>query len=105
MHGGIIKVLDFLKTTLENETCVGSIRWKCINVAASVISNVCYPGSDNSNEDIATEIVLSAVKYGAIQILLAANEEYTSANDTFDLNAVGTIWHALKNMFLKRPRL
>lgn len=98
MYAGVIKVLDFLKTTLDDETCVGSIRWKCIDMAASVICNVCYFGADNSNEDIATEILISAVKYGAIQTLLAANEEYTGGNDTFELKAVGSIWNTLENI-------
>ena len=93
-----MKVLDFLRTTLDDESCVGSIRMKCIYVALAVICVVCYPEDDHISKDIATMIASTAVKYDGIQTLLAANDEYTGGIKTSELLVAKELWFALSNI-------
>jgi len=52
MVESLTKVFDFIKATLNDENCVGSIRWECIRKEARVICRVCHDGEDGSNVEI-----------------------------------------------------
>ena len=44
IHGGVAKVLDFLKETMKDMNCVGTFCMDCIARAACVIWQVTCPG-------------------------------------------------------------
>lgn len=101
IHGGIEKVLDFLKSTMNDSNCVGAIRMECIRIAACVISQVFFDGKDGSNKEIATNIATCAMDYEGIEILINASEEYSGGDDIPQLNALESVWTALRNSTFK----
>jgi len=83
-YGGVLRVLDFLETTMKDWKCIGAIRMKCMEQAACVIATVCYPGKDESNREIAKKNILAAVDHGGMQTMLLASDECnTGGNDTY----------------------
>ncbi|OEU11364.1 hypothetical protein FRACYDRAFT_245776 [Fragilariopsis cylindrus CCMP1102] len=84
-YGGVIRIVDFLKTTIIMEDVVVggggaamTSRLECIEIVVRVIAQVTYAGE--TNHEIATKIATAVVDCDGIQILLqaAGNNKYTS---------------------------
>ena len=101
IHAGAVKVLDFLTETMKDPECVGVIRFKCIENAAYVITGFCYQGEKGVNKDITTKIATTLVNYDGINTLIKASEEYTG-EDVRQLEAVHSVWLALRNIAAKK---
>jgi len=110
-YGGVLKLLDFIQTTLVDEETnkddvAGTICMGCIGKAACCIANVIYLGEDNTNVAIATKMTTTLVNYNGIQTLLIANNVLLliSTDDTVfshssqHLDAAKAIWGAFKNI-------
>jgi len=110
-YGGVLKLLDFIQTTLVDEETnkndgSGTICMGCIGKAACCIANVIYLGEDNTNLAIATKMATTLVNYNGIQTLLIANNVLLliSTDDTVfshssqHLDATKAIWGAFKNI-------
>ena len=101
VYGGIAKVIDFLKETMNDSSCVGSVRMECIEKAGRVISRVCYLIEDNSNLKIVTKItkiLTSAIDHNGIHTLLSASDEYSGGDDVPQLKALYGVWAAMRAM-------
>ncbi|OEU07243.1 hypothetical protein FRACYDRAFT_251292 [Fragilariopsis cylindrus CCMP1102] len=96
--GGIVKVLDFLKASMNDIHCKGSIRMRCIKNAADVISTVTHTGENNENKDIAAKNATTLLDCDGIDTLIAASEEYSGGGDIPQLEAVCSVWNAFKNL-------
>lgn len=94
IHHGILEVLDFLKATLKDANCVGTIRMKCIKKSAYIVMCVCCPGEDNSYKHITTNIAASAINYNGIATLINASEEHFGDN----IHALACVWAALMSI-------
>ncbi|OEU11738.1 hypothetical protein FRACYDRAFT_244861 [Fragilariopsis cylindrus CCMP1102] len=81
LYGGVIRIVDFLKTTIMEEVVVGggggaapttttTIRLECIEIVVRVIAQVTYAGE--TNKEIATKIATAVVDCDGIRILLQA---------------------------------
>jgi hypothetical protein len=97
-YGGIAKVLDFLKATMNDVNCKGSIRMECIEIAANVIAWVTFSGENDDNEEIAKKIAITLLNCDGIDTLISASEEYTGGDDIPQLNAVCYVWCAFGNI-------
>jgi hypothetical protein len=97
-YGGIAKVLDFLKATMNDGNCKGSIRMECIESAANVISTVTYSGENDDNNEIAKDIATTLLNCDGINTLISASEEYTGGGDIPQLKAVRSVWNAIMNL-------
>jgi hypothetical protein len=97
-YGGIVKVLDFLKATMNDVNCKGSIRMKCIEKAARVIAMVAVVREDAMNKDIAAKIATTLLDCDGINTLINASEEYTGGDDIPQLEAMRCVWNALRNL-------
>ncbi|OEU10357.1 hypothetical protein FRACYDRAFT_247390 [Fragilariopsis cylindrus CCMP1102] len=96
--GGISSVLTFLIKTMYDGNCVGANRMECIKYAALIIGNATYLGENNVNEDIAKKMVTSIMECDGINPLIAASEEYSGGDDIPQLNALDSVWYALRNI-------
>jgi hypothetical protein len=96
--GGISSVLTFLMKTMYDGNCVGANRMECIKYAALIIGNTTDPGENNVNEDIAKDFVTSIMECDGINPLIAASEEYSGGDDIPQLNALDSVWYALRNI-------
>jgi hypothetical protein len=93
-YAGVIRVLDFLKTTIMEDdddddddeeeyvvvgggaTTTTTIRMECIEIVVRIIAQVTYAGE--TNKEIATKIATAVVDCDGIQTLLqAAGDKYT----------------------------
>jgi hypothetical protein len=101
IHGGVAKVLDFLKETTKDMNCVGAIRMDCIACSTRVIWQVTCLGENGSNKDVATKIPATLMDCDGINTLIDASEEYTEGEDVPQLTAVNFIWRALRNITFK----
>lgn len=97
-----MRVLDFLKATINDTNCVGITRSECIEEAADVIIQVTYPGTYYSVTEIADKIGASIIEngYDGIDTLLHASEEYVGGEDALQLRALYLVWNALMNIIL-----
>ena len=82
-YGGVIRIVDFLKTTITEDDVVGR-RLECIEIVVRVIAQVTYAGE--TNQEIATKIATAVMDCDGIQILLQAaaiagdDNKYTSSS-------------------------
>ncbi|OEU08671.1 hypothetical protein FRACYDRAFT_249572 [Fragilariopsis cylindrus CCMP1102] len=98
IYGGIVKVLDFLKATMNDVNCKGSIRMECIEKAARVISTVTHTGENDENKNIATKNATTLLDCDGIDTLINASEEYTGGDDIPQLKAMRSVWNAFRNL-------
>ena len=103
--GGVLSVLNFLIRTMDDGNCVGAVRIECIDNAALIIVDTTYPGENNVNEDIAKKIATSLMECDGINALINASEEYSGGDDVPQLNALCSIWLALKNITCNRAAM
>jgi hypothetical protein len=96
--GGVLSVSNFLIKTMNDGNCVGAVRMECINKAASVIKNTTYSGKNNVNADIAAKIATSLMECDGVNTLINASEEYNDGDDVPQLNALDSVWCALRNI-------
>jgi hypothetical protein len=80
-YGGVVRVIDFLKTTLDDEECIGAIRMECIKKAATAIKRITYAGDDDNDEGIVKMIATSVADFKGIETVLLASNEYTGGDD------------------------
>ena len=99
--GGVLSVLNFLVKTMNDGNCVGVVRMKCIDDAASIIANTTYRGENNVNEDITKKIATSLVECDGINTLINASEEYSGGDDASQLEALWAVSCALQNISCK----
>jgi hypothetical protein len=89
-YGGIVRVLDFLKATMNDVNCKGSIRMECIESAADVISQVTF------NNEIAAKIITTLLDCDGIDTLINASDEYIGGYDLPRLQVVNAVWCAFR---------
>ncbi|OEU11403.1 hypothetical protein FRACYDRAFT_245902 [Fragilariopsis cylindrus CCMP1102] len=97
-YGGIVRVVDFLKATMDDVNCEGSIRMECIADAAGVIAQIAYQEENFINNEIVAKIVATLLDCDGITTLIAASEEYTGEKGVPQLKAVCSVWHAFRNL-------
>ena len=93
-YAGIVRVVDFLKATMNDTHCKGSMRMRCIENAAAVIAKI----ANTDENEIVTKIVATLVDCDGINALIAASEEYTGGKDVPQLKAVCSVWRACRNL-------
>ena len=99
-NGGILKVLDFLNSTIDDGNCTGAIRMKRFELAAYVIGNVCNirPGEGTIKQYIMKENRTHFVNNDGVRTLLLAHGELKQKGKqyaTSKLNAAHSLWHTL----------
>jgi hypothetical protein len=93
-----VRVVDFLKATMNDVTCKGLIRTECIVKAAHVISTVIFKGENSINEDIAAKIATTLIDCDGMDTLINVSEEYTGGKDIPQLEAVCSVWNAFRTL-------
>jgi hypothetical protein len=97
--GGISSLLNFLIKTMYDGNCVGANRMECIEYVALIIGDATSLEENNVNEDIAKKVVTSIMECDGINPLIAAaSEEYSGGDDVPQLNALDSVWYALRNI-------
>ena len=92
-----MRVVDFLKATMNDIHCKGPIRMKWIKNAADVIAQIAYEEENAMNKDIAAKIAATLLDCDGIETLITASEDYTGGKDVPQLNALCSVWRALRN--------
>jgi hypothetical protein len=110
-YAGVIRVVDFLKTTImeeddEESVIVGggggatTIRMECIEIVVRVIAQATYAG--DQNKEIATKMATAVVDCDGIQTLLqAAGDKYTGGGrggDVIKLEILREIGSSFNNI-------
>ena len=94
--GYSIRIVDFLKATMNDIHCKGPIRMKWIKNAADVIAQIAYEEENAMNKDIAAKIAATLLDCDGIETLITASEDYTGGKDVPQLNALCSVWRALR---------
>jgi hypothetical protein len=98
--GGVARVLYFLRTVVDNETCNGVIRMKFIRKAVRLTARVCFLGVDETIMDIVKKNATNVVNFGGIETLLLAGNECKAdwSNSGSTLKIISLIWYTLSSI-------
>ena len=98
--GGVARVLYFLRTVTDNETCERVVRMKFIRKAVRLTARVCFLGVDETIMDIVKNNARNAVYVGGIETLLLASNECKAdtSNSGSTLKITSLIWYTLSSV-------
>jgi hypothetical protein len=98
--GGVARVLYFLRSVADNETCDGVVRMKFIRKAVRLTARVCFLGVNETIMDIVKKNATNVVYVGGIETLLLASNECKAdmSNSRSTLKIVSLIWYTLSSI-------
>jgi hypothetical protein len=98
--GGVARVLYFLRTVADNETCEAVVRMKFLRKAVRLIARVCFLGVDETIMDIVKKNATNVVYVGGIETLLLASNECKAdmSNSGSTLKIASLIWYTMSSI-------
>jgi hypothetical protein len=88
--GGVPHLLNFLKCNMSD--------LECVRAASGVLGNCLHAGDNGEYFVVAAAMAQQVVQRDGIHLLLLANDECTDLSSPLHVNALSSIWFAVRNV-------